>query len=102
MPARTKKQQLTSTWYTGAQSQPVQFPTHDRDIPMVELRYVVTPDLDGRQLQYRSRLVGYFGPHKWGPWLPVLTVFTHKKLKEKTHDTARTRRKAPRRPALRV
>lgn len=52
----------------------------------LEMRWVVTPDLDGRQLQYRyqrNQSAMSVGPHPagdWSEWKPVTTIFVTKKL----------------------
>lgn len=57
------------------------------DLNGIELRFVVTPDLDGRQLQYRIRRSN----DDWLPWKAVPTVFENKKAKERFSKRAKTK-----------
>lgn len=60
-------------------------------LPCVELRWVVTPELDGPQLQYRAWMIGpagrYINASAWSEWMAVPTVFQSQKLTPpKPHD----------------
>ncbi len=45
---------------------------------LIELRWHVTTDLDGRQLQYRYRL-STISPYEYSQWEPVPIVWEHKR-----------------------
>lgn len=56
----------------------------DVDVKICELRWVITPDLDGPQLQYRSIVGRAGGPLAliFSEWEAVPKIFMNRKLKE--------------------
>lgn len=56
----------------------------DQARPCVEFRWVVTPDQDGKQLQFRAWMIGPAGAPVgqmiWSDWAAIPTVFQNHKL----------------------